>query len=398
MVAVVLGLLVGVTFAVWSGQAESVQSVVTRPLLDAVPTIGLLALVIPSDTGNAIARLTAKIERFEAGADAVDFSSDRDDELGALADAIDSMVGTVRERERRFERQIGFTNDVLDAIDDVFYVLDEDGNVQYWNERLPERAGYSDERIESMHALDFYEGADRETIRAAIETAHETGSTRVDADLRTADGDFVPHEFTAVALEDPDGDTVLAGIGRDVSERTRLERDLRTEKEHFRVALENSPITAFRTDTDLRYTWIGNPHPDFRPEDVLGTRDDELLPAAEAEKVMAPKRTVLETGEGVREEVTYDLSGETVTYDLTVEPLHDDAGEIVGLSCSSEDITDRKEHEWELERTGDLLRQTQRIARVGGWELDLRTDPPTAACSRTKSIGSTSSPPESRST
>ncbi|WP_175416955.1 PAS domain-containing protein [Natrinema pallidum] len=153
-----------------------------RPLLDAVPTVKLLALVIPSDTGGAIARLTAKIERFEAGADAVDFSSDRDDELGALAD----------------------------AIDDVFYVLDAEGNRQDWNERLPERAGYSNERIESMHALDFYEGPDGGSIQAAI----ETGSTRVDAALRTADGDLVPHEFTAVALRDSDGDALLAGIGR----------------------------------------------------------------------------------------------------------------------------------------------------------------------------------------
>jgi predicted DNA binding protein len=40
------------------------------------------------------------------------------------------------------------------------------------------------------------------------------------------------------------------------------------------------------------------------------------------------------------------------------------------------DITERKERERELERTRELLEQAQRVAGVGGWELDVRADPP----------------------
>ncbi|WP_175480122.1 bacterio-opsin activator domain-containing protein [Natrinema salaciae] len=370
-----VALVVLATVGIVGSLAVPVRTV-DLPLFDALPAVGLLGLVIPSDVGNAIARLTERIERFEAGTDDGDFSTDCPDELEPLADAIESMIATARERERRLERSMGFTNDVLDAIQDVFYVLDADGEIQCWNERLPELTRYSDEEVGSMHVLDFYEGDDEESIRAAVDTAHETGSTRVEANVRTADGEFVAHEFTGVALEDPDGNPVLAGIGRDVSDRKRLEADLRTEKAHFRVALENSPMIAFRMDTDLRYTWVSSPHPDFRREDVLGKRDDDLLPPGEAEKLMGPKRTVLETGEGSREEVTYDLPSGEVTYDLTVEPLRDESGAVTGLSCASLDVTDRKEHERDIERTRDLLRQTQRIAKVGGWELDLQTGPP----------------------
>jgi PAS domain S-box-containing protein len=132
--------------------------------------------------------------------------------------------------------------------------------------------------------------------------------------------------------------------------RTALERELQVEKEHFRMALENSPFVAFRLDTDLRYTWIGNPHEDFEVEQVLGKRDDELLLPEAAETVMKPKRRALETGERVREEVTYELPSGVVTYDLTVEPLRDESGDIVGLTCASLDVTDRKEYEHQLER------------------------------------------------
>jgi PAS domain-containing protein len=135
--------------------------------------------------------------------------------------------------------------------------------------------------------------------------------------------------------------TGLTVYFRDVSERKRLESDLRTAEEQFRVALENSPLVAFRLDTDLRYTWVANPHEDFDPTDVIGKRDDELLPPEAAETIMAPKREALETGERVREEISYELPSGPVTYDLTVEPLRDEHGDIVGLTAASFDITER---------------------------------------------------------
>jgi PAS domain S-box-containing protein len=138
-----------------------------------------------------------------------------------------------------------------------------------------------------------------------------------------------------------------------------LRRELRIEKEHFQMALENSPFFAFRLDADLRYTWVANPHEDFAAVEVLGKRDDELLPPEAAEILMGPKRKALETGERVREEVTYELPSGEVTYDLTVEPLRNESGEIVGLTCASLDITERKQYERNLEldsqRTGAQL-------------------------------------------
>ncbi|WP_265108372.1 bacterio-opsin activator domain-containing protein [Halosolutus halophilus] len=280
------------------------------------------------------------------------------------------------EREQELGRQKTYTNEILNALDDVFYVLDANGDLERWNDRLTEVTGYSDREVASMNALEFFGDEDTQRVADALEKTIDDGRNRLAVDLLTKAGTPIPFEFVGVELEDARGRPVVAGIGRDVSERNRLATELRTEKEHFRVALENSPMVAFRLDTDLRYTWISSPHPDFRPEDVLGKRDDELLPTAAAETVMAPKRQVLETGTGVREVVTYEVPSGAVTYDLIIEPLRDESGTIAGLTCAALDITDRTEHEQVLERTSDLLRQTQRLAGVGGWELDLRSDPP----------------------
>jgi CheY-like chemotaxis protein len=114
--------------------------------------------------------------------------------------------------------------------------------------------------------------------------------------------------------------------------RERLLEELRTEREHFRMALRESPVVAFRLDSDLRYTWVGNPHPDFDSDAVVGRRDDELLPPAAAETVLAPKREALETGRPVRQRVSYDLPSGPTTYDLTVDPVRDCDGRVVGIA------------------------------------------------------------------
>ncbi|ADB61096.1 putative GAF sensor protein [Haloterrigena turkmenica DSM 5511] len=42
----------------------------------------------------------------------------------------------LREREARLERYTEYTDGILDAVDDVFYVVDETGDFQRWNETL----------------------------------------------------------------------------------------------------------------------------------------------------------------------------------------------------------------------------------------------------------------------
>ncbi|MFC7203677.1 bacterio-opsin activator domain-containing protein [Haloferax namakaokahaiae] len=147
----------------------------------------------------------------------------------------------------------------------------------------------------------------------------------------------------------------IFNIAVEVTKRERLEQNLQDEKERFDVAVTNSPLTVWQMDSDYRYTWIKHPHSEFEESVVLGKRDEDLLPQASAERVMKPKRRAVETGETVREEVTYVLqTGEEVSYDLTVAPLRDDSGEISGVTCAAFDITERKAAEAALERQAEL--------------------------------------------
>jgi len=131
----------------------------------------------------------------------------------------------------------------------------------------------------------------------------------------------------------------------DITSPRALQDKLRENDARLRVALGSTSMVLSNQDAGLRYTWIHNPNPGFKTDEIIGKTDADLLPKQEAAALTALKRQVLESGTGIRQNVTTTIDGKTLVYDLTVEPLRDDAGAVVGIVCSSLDVTGRQEGE-----------------------------------------------------
>uniref|UniRef100_UPI003F579214 PAS domain S-box protein n=1 Tax=Halosimplex halobium TaxID=3396618 RepID=UPI003F579214 len=266
----------------------------------------------------------------------------------------------LRERERRLQEYREYTEEILDAIDDVFYVLDAEGDLQRWNQSLRAVTGYDDDEIDDMHATDFFAEDDRPQIAEAIETALRTGDTRVEAPYLTADGDRIPFEFVASRLEDPDGDPVVVGIGRDITERKERERELRATKERMQKFIETSPVGVVATDPEGRVTLWND-----AMEEIFGWSESEVLgepyPAVPADREGDDEvRQRVLAGESVtgveRERVRKD--GERIDISLSTAPVRDDEGEIEEVVGYIEDITERKERERELAARSAAMEQS----------------------------------------
>ena len=145
---------------------------------------------------------------------------------------------------------------------------------------------------------------------------------------------------------------------------------LRESEERMRGALQDSPIVIFSQDKELRYTWICNPHPGFTIEQVLGKTDADLLPAEDAATMTAIKRHVLESGIGTRKEVRTTIGDRAFFYDLNVGPLHDAVGNIVGITCSSMEISERKRMESQREAALEEVRQKTKELQEKNAELE----------------------------
>ncbi|WP_254532093.1 PAS domain S-box protein [Natrinema gelatinilyticum] len=286
----------------------------------------------------------------------------------------------IRERERRIERARGFTDDMLDAVDDVVYLLDETGEVRRWNESLCEATGYADDKIESMHALDFFDESDHERVMDAIAEVFETGHARIDVPLVTSDGERIPYQFFGSALETPAGDRVIAGVGRDVSEQQAKERRLERFEQFTNDVVDALDDVFYILDDDGTFQhWnetlvevSGYTDDEIESMHALDFFDEETRPA-----IRDSLEEAFETGDTRVEADVQTKSGDRIPYEFMASVLTDpdDTPVEVGIG---RDISERKEKERHLrEREGHLARtktmfeQVQRLAKVGAWELDV---------------------------
>lgn len=146
---------------------------------------------------------------------------------------------------------------------------------------------------------------------------------------------------------------------------------LRARFARYETALRGSQVIVYTQDRDLHYTSLSNPILGRPIEDILGRTDEELFPPTSAETIVALKREALNTGRSTRAEICIEEGDGGRWHDLHVEPLRNDAGDIIGLTCASIDVTERKEGEAHLRlllrelshRSKNLLAVIQAMAR-----------------------------------
>ncbi|MFB6299355.1 MAG: PAS domain S-box protein [Halobacteriales archaeon] len=138
-------------------------------------------------------------------------------------EALEGFVTDITEREtvrQELSKEREFIDQALDTLDEVFYVLDMDGELERWNCRLSAVTGYSDAEISEMHAVEFFPEEERSQISEAIEDVLNMGYARIKSEFLTADGERIPYEFTGTRLTDTDGEPIgLVGIGREITEQ-----------------------------------------------------------------------------------------------------------------------------------------------------------------------------------
>lgn len=145
---------------------------------------------------------------------------------------------------------------------------------------------------------------------------------------------------------------------------------LRARFARYETALRGSQVTVYTQDRNLRYTSISNPMFGRSIDDILGRVDEEILPPDGA-AIIALKREAIATGHSKRAELSLEEAAGLRCHDLHIEPLRSESGEIVGLTCASIDVTERKEGEAHLRlllrelthRSKNLLAVIQAMAR-----------------------------------
>lgn len=131
-----------------------------------------------------------------------------------------------------------------------------------------------------------------------------------------------------------------------------LSTAMRTALTRFDVALMAAPILVFNTDIALRYTWTHHTWSGRVDVPMIGRTDVELLGPEQGKRAQELKLRALAVQGSVHD--VYDLvdpDGARRWFSVTVEPMRDGSGRIVGLTGAALDVTPEFKATHALERS-----------------------------------------------
>lgn len=138
-------------------------------------------------------------------------------------------------------------------------------------------------------------------------------------------------------------------------------------------ALNNTGISVLYQDPELRVLWARNVPPSWSTGDLFGATDDQFLPAAEAQRLIAAKKAVLESGHPQSLEINVPGDGGAKWFNIWIDADRSE-GLVGGVVTTAVDITEQKRREQTLRtllrevshRSKNLLAIIQSVATQTG--------------------------------
>jgi len=153
-----------------------------------------------------------------------------------------------------------FLNLVVDSANVWLDVLDEKANVVIWNKAAEKISGYSREEVVGHRKIWEWLYPDENYRKEVFDTAvliikGAAVDQEAETKIRTKSGEYKIISWYGRNLVDPKGEPIgSVALGRDITERKRMEDALRESEEKYRALVENSPeLIGIVQDGYLKY-------------------------------------------------------------------------------------------------------------------------------------------------
>lgn len=251
---------------------------------------------------------------------------------------------------------------VLNASPDNITVTDLEGKVQIVSPKGVDLLGYKNvQDLLGRNLNEILVPEDRE--RASVNIQHMFQGIfngPEEYKLIKADGNTIETEVNAELVKDANGipGSIVFAV-RDITERKIAQEALLESEDKYRSLVQYSSDPIFSYNQDGTYRYVNESFANVfgkLPAEIIGKSPYDILPHDEAESRLAQVRNVFQTGKKAeRDNEVVTESGE-VCYLLTMaDPIKNNKGEVIYVSCISKDITKRKLAEEKLRHVARLF-------------------------------------------
>ncbi len=140
-----------------------------------------------------------------------------------------------KKAETQLKKELIINEAIMNSVPGIVYLYDKTGHLIRWNKQHESMTGYSSEELKHMHFTDWFLGSESDAaeVSVAMQKVFDDGYSEVETTLNTKMG-LVPFFLTGVKLF-IDGEPYLTGIGMDITERKKAEKELKDSEERFKT-------------------------------------------------------------------------------------------------------------------------------------------------------------------
>ena len=252
--------------------------------------------------------------------------------------------------ESRYRSLIEFSPDAI-------FTWDLQGGIEYWNRAAEELYGWTKEEAKEKLPHELLKTVYPLPREAVIEALQRTGFWAGELIHTTREGDRTVVESRHVLIEGADGRSLVLETNRDITNRKRIEEQLRKQAELLDQARDaitlrdmQDRIVYWNKGAERIYGW--------KVDEVTGTDIRQLLYRNRLAEFDNAKRFLLETGEWVGEVEQVTRNDKPIVTQGRWTLLRKEDGEAEAVLAINTDITEKKKLESQFLRA-------QRMESIG---------------------------------
>lgn len=288
--------------------------------------------------------------------------------LYLLANEATQLIVERRQKQelKRFEHLFRYSPDLI-------CITDESGYFTKVNPAMQALLGLNVSQVEENYLFELTHPDDREYVKTELERK-QTPDDVLDftARLRSVDGNYRNIRWIASREQ---GTQNLFAVGRDLTEDLLKERRMQESEDKLRAFFENSQTLMSTHDLEGRFMSVntaGSEMTGYTIEELLQLSLFDLVAPTQHQGLRDYLHDVAQNRRVTGQVAIIGKNGQKKIwmFSNSLEQTVDGNGYVI---ANAVDITERYTMEINLQQTKKMLEETNQVARVGGWQLDLET-------------------------